>query len=229
MGEAIWIWLALALDQQSSATITVTAKAPAPVVAAASAGEITPKQLDVRPMQRAGDVLESVPGVIISQHSGEGKANQYYLRGFNLDHGTDLAITIAGAPVNMPTHAHGQGYADANFLIPELIGGVQYKKGPYYADEGDFASAGAVDVDYVSVLDRPIASLTDGSFGYHRALFADSHAVADGVVLGALEVSRNNGPWVHPDGYDKLNALVRYTGGGAAEAYSVTLSAYDGR
>src|SRR5437667_2962869 len=110
------------------------------VADAASAGVVTAKQLDARPMPRAGDVLESVPGVIVSQHSGEGKANQYYLRGFNLDHGTDLALTVAGAPVNMPTHAHGQGYSDANFLIPELISGVQYKKGPYYADEGDFAS-----------------------------------------------------------------------------------------
>ena len=91
---------------------------------------------------RAGEVLETVPGVIISQHSGDGKANQYYLRGFNLDHGTDFATTVAGMPVNMPTHAHGQGYSDLNFLIPELVSGVQYRKGPYFADEGDFATAG---------------------------------------------------------------------------------------
>jgi len=83
---------------------------------------------------RSGEVLETVPGVIVSQHSGEGKANQYYLRGFNLDHGTDFATTVAGMPVNMPTHAHGQGYSDLNFLIPELVSGVQYSKGPYFAD-----------------------------------------------------------------------------------------------
>jgi hypothetical protein len=199
------------------------------VADAASVGVVTARQLDARPMQRAGDVLESVPGVIISQHSGEGKANQYYLRGFNLDHGTDLALSVAGAPVNMPTHAHGQGYSDANLLIPELISGVQYKKGPYYADEGDFASAGAVNINYVNVLQHPIASLTGGSFGYRRALFADSHTLAHGVVLGALELSRSDGPWVHPDGYDKINALLRYTGGDASRAYSVTLSVYDGR
>ena len=86
-----------------------------------------------------------MPGVIVTQHSGEGKANQYFLRGFNLDHGTDFAVTVAGVPVNMPTHGHGQGYADPNFLIPELVSGVQYKKGPYFADDGDFSAAGAVE------------------------------------------------------------------------------------
>ena len=117
---------------------------------AASVGVITAKQIEARTAQRPGDVLETIPGVVISQHSGEGKANQYYLRGFNLDHGTDFATSVAGTPVNMPTHAHGQGYSDNNFLIPELISGVQYKKGPYYADEGDFSTAGAANVNYVN-------------------------------------------------------------------------------
>jgi len=106
------------------------------IAAAASQGAVTAAQLDTRPVIRAGEVLESVPGMIISQHSGEGKANQYYLRGFNLDHGTDFATTVAGVPVNTPTGAHAHGYADVNFLIPELVSGVQYKKGPYFADEG---------------------------------------------------------------------------------------------
>ena len=100
------------------------------IAQSASQGAITARQLDARPIMRAGEVLETVPGVIISQHSGEGKANQYYLRGFNLDHGTDFATTVAGMPVNMPTHAHGQGYSDLNFLIPELVSGVQYLEGP---------------------------------------------------------------------------------------------------
>src|SRR5437899_880095 len=108
------------------------------VADAASVGVVTAKEIAERPLQRPADVLESVPGVVVSQHSGEGKANQYYLRGFNLDHGTDLAQTVAGAPVNMPTNAHGQGYSDDNFVMPELIGAVQYRKGPYYADAGDF-------------------------------------------------------------------------------------------
>src|SRR5712691_4584624 len=141
---------------------------------AASVGVITAAEVERRPFQRPGEIMETVPGVVISQHSGEGKANQYYLRGFNLDHGTDIAITVAGVPVNMPTHAHGQGYADTNFLIPELISGVQYEKGPYYADKGDFASAGAVNVNYLNILDHPIGAVQGGSFGYGRALFAQS-------------------------------------------------------
>ena len=99
------------------------------IAAAASEGAVTARQIESRPIMRAGEVLETVPGVIISQHSGEGKANQYYLRGFNLDHGTDFATTVAGIPVNMPTHGHGQGYSDLNFLIPELVTGVQFAEG----------------------------------------------------------------------------------------------------
>ena len=111
------------------------------IAQSASQGAITAKQLEARPTMRSGEVLETVPGVIISQHSGEAKANQYYLRGFNLDHGTDLATSVAGMPVNMPTHGHGQGYTDLNFMIPELISRMQYKKGTYYAEEGDFSAA----------------------------------------------------------------------------------------
>jgi hypothetical protein len=105
---------------------------------AASAIRFTGEQVNAIPFSRPGEALEIVPGLIVTQHSGEGKANQYFLRGFNLDHGTDLAITVEGMPVNMPTHGHGQGYADINFLIPELIRSVSVRKGPYYADVGDF-------------------------------------------------------------------------------------------
>ena len=196
---------------------------------AASVGVVTARQLDVRGEQRPGDVLESIPGVVISQHSGEGKANQYYLRGFNLDHGTDFITTVAGAPVNMPTHAHGQGYADSNFLIPELISGVQYKKGPYYADEGDFSSAGAANINYVNFLDRPLVSMTAGGFGFARLLAAGSRPFGNGQLLGALELSRNNGPWERPDDYRKINGVARFTSGSDTTAYSITLAAYDGR
>jgi outer membrane cobalamin receptor len=123
------------------------------IAAAASQGAITAAQLDVRPVMRPGEVLETVPGMVISQHSGEGKANQYYLRGFNLDHGTDFSTTVAGVPVNTPTGAHAHGYSDISFLIPELVSGVQFKKGPYYADEGDFSAAGAANINYVNRLD----------------------------------------------------------------------------
>ena len=126
------------------------------IASAASQGAITAAQLEARPIMRPGEVLETVPGLIVSQHSGEGKANQYYLRGFNLDHGTDFSTTIAGVPVNTPTGAHAHGYTDISFLIPELVSGVQFKKGPYFADEGDFSAAGAANINYVNRLDAPI-------------------------------------------------------------------------
>ena len=130
---------------------------------AASETRVSGEEFNARPASRAGELLEAVPGLIVTQHSGEGKANQYFLRGFNLDHGTDLAIKVDGMPVNMPTHGHGQGYADINFLIPELVQSINVRKGPYFADQGDFASAGAIAIDYVNRLPKNIAELTFGS------------------------------------------------------------------
>ncbi len=161
---------------------------------AASAETVTGEQVNARPFSRVGEALEIVPGLIVTQHSGEGKANQYFLRGFNLDHGTDLAITVDGMPVNMPTHGHGQGYADINFMIPELIRSVDIRKGPYFADLGDFSSAGAVGINYVDRLSRNIAQVTSGSFGYQRALAAASTAIGDGTLLTAFEGVHYNGP-----------------------------------
>jgi len=109
----------------------------------ASEGYIGQADLEYRPILRSGEVLESIPGLVVTQHSGTGKANQYFLRGFNLDHGTDFATFVDGMPVNMPTHGHGQGYTDINFVIPELIETIHFQKGPYYAEVGDFASAGS--------------------------------------------------------------------------------------
>ena len=199
------------------------------IAGSASEGVVTAKEIERRPFQRAGEVLETVPGVIVSQHSGEGKANQYYLRGFNLDHGTDIAITVAGVPVNMPTHGHGQGYADANFLIPELVSGVQYKKGPYFAEEGDFASAGAVNVNYVSLLDKHLAVLQGGSGRFGRALFAASPKVGNGFLLYAIEAGTNDGPWLRPDDFRKLNGVARYTTGGQRGGFSITATAYSAK
>ena len=196
------------------------------VADAASVGVVTAQEIERRPFARAGEVLETVPGVVVSQHSGEGKANQYYLRGFNLDHGTDISITVAGVPVNMPTHAHGQGYADANFLIPELIGAVQYRKGPYFAEEGDFASAGAVNVGYLNVLEHPLAMMQGGTYGYGRALFADSPRIGNGYLLYAVEAGRNDGPWTRPDDFRKFNGVLRYTTGDQRGAFSITAMGY---
>ncbi len=140
------------------------------IAQSASQGAITGRQLDARPIMRSGEVLETIPGVIVSQHSGEGKANQYYLRGFNLDHGTDFATTVAGMPLHVPTHAHGQGYSDLNFLIPELVSGVQYSKGQYFADQGDIATAGAANINCVNALDKPIVRVAIGAIGRFGAI-----------------------------------------------------------
>ena len=141
---------------------------------AASEGVITPQLIDDRPLLRPGNLLEYVPGMVVTQHSGAGKANQYFLRGFNLDHGTDFATWVAGMPVNLRTHAHGQGYTDLNFIIPELISRVDYWKGPYYANIGDFSSAGGAYMHYTDGLKQGIALGTGGDFGYARALLAGS-------------------------------------------------------
>src|SRR5215469_7093430 len=153
-------------------TVTVTGRAQdlAGIAESANQGVVSAADLSLRPLLRPGEVVEEIPGVIITQHSGSGKANQYFLRGFNLDHGTDLAVSVDEIPVNMPSHAPGQGYADLNFLIPELVRQVAYKKGPYYADVGDFGSAGAFNIQYYDVLPRGMSRLEGGQFGYGRAL-----------------------------------------------------------
>jgi outer membrane receptor protein involved in Fe transport len=199
------------------------------IAQAASQGAVTARQLEARPLLRAGEVLETVPGVIVSQHSGEGKANQYYLRGFNLDHGTDFATTVAGMPVNMPTHAHGHGYTDLNFLIPELVSGVQYSKGPYYAEQGDFATAGAANINYANALPQAVVRVTGGGFGYGRALAAASLERGRGTWLGALELEHNDGPWTLDGNFRKANAVARYTRGTAASGLSVTGMFYRSR
>lgn len=196
------------------------------IAAAASQGAVTAAQLDARPLMRAGEVLETVPGLIVSQHSGEGKANQYYLRGFNLDHGTDFSTTVAGVPVNTPTGAHAHGYADVSFLIPELVGGVQFKKGPYFADEGDFSAAGAANINYLNQLDRPMVRLSAGNDGWGRIFGAASPRVGGGYLLGALEVNHNDGPWVRPDDYQKVNGVLRFSRGDNRNGFSLTGMGY---
>ena len=196
------------------------------IAAAASQGAVTAAQIEARPIMRAGEVLETVPGLIVSQHSGEGKANQYYLRGFNLDHGTDFSTTVAGVPVNTPTGAHAHGYADVSFLIPELVSGVQFQKGPYFADEGDFSAAGAANINYVNQLERPIVRVSAGNDGWGRLFGAASPRVGAGYLLGALEVNHSDGPWVRPDHYRKVNGVLRYSRGNNRNGFSLTGMGY---
>ena len=195
---------------------------------AASAGDISQEQMLSQPLLRPAAILENVPGLIVTQHSGEGKANQYFLRAFNLDHGTDLALEVDDMPVNMPSHAHGQGYSDLNFLIPELAGDLHYKKGPYYADEGDFATAGTARIGLVSEVPTS-ATLGFGEDGYRRALLMGSTALAGGTLLGAGEVYHNDGPFDVPDDYNRLNGVLRYHHGDDRDFFTVTAMAYSGK
>jgi outer membrane receptor protein involved in Fe transport len=194
----------------------------------ASQGIVTDEQLSLRPVLRAGELMEVVPGLIVTQHSGDGKANQYFLRGFNLDHGTDLATSVDGVPVNMPTHGHGQGYTDINFVIPELVESIAYRKGTYYADTGNFSAAGAVDMRYRRRLDAPLLVVEGGEDNYARGLVAASPQVGDGTVLMALDYAHIDGPWQMAENFRKLNGLVRYTQAAGSGLLSVTAQGYDG-
>ncbi|GCL66326.1 TonB-dependent receptor [Pseudaquabacterium pictum] len=194
---------------------------------AASQGTVRAELLKSRPAMRPGEVLEFVPGVIVTQHSGDGKANQYFLRGFNLDHGTDFATSVNGMPVNMPTHGHGQGYSDLNFLLPELVDRIAYRKGPYFARSGDFSAAGSADIAYRTRLDAPLAQLTLGQRGHRRAVVAGSTEIRPGVhALGAVEWMGNDGPWTVPEGLLRRNGVFTLSGGTAAEGWQASAMAY---
>ena len=194
---------------------------------AASQGVIGSDLIKSRAQLRPGEILEYIPGMVVTQHSGDGKANQYFLRGINLDHGTDFAMTINGVPVNMPSHAHGQGYSDMNFLIPELVQRVEYKKGPYFASEGDFSSAGSAHLMYRTKLDKPFAEVSLGQRGYLRGVAAESREVNSEVtLLSAVERLNNNGPWTVPEGIRKSNAQFILSSGSAREGWTLSLSAY---
>jgi hypothetical protein len=156
--------------------------------------------------------LRQPPGLIVTQHSGEGKANQYFLRGYNLDHGNDM-------PINMRTHAHGQGYADLNWLMPETVNALEVRKGPYFADEGDFSSVGNLHISLIDSISKNVASMTVGSFGYERIFGMGSTKIGDGTLFLAGEVGVYNGPWVNPDDMRKIS---RYDGG---NIYRFSLSA----
>ena len=211
---------------------------------AASQGVVRSEDLQSLPLLRPGDALDTVPGMVVTQHSGDGKANQYFLRGYNLDHGTDFAMYVDGMPVNMPTNAHGQGYADLNFLMPELVQHINYGKGPYFAGDGDFASAGSAKFQYRNRLDSNLADITLGSFGYQRAILAGSTPItmqggdikssdptptssSTRTLLGAVDLLHENGPWTEPEGLHHFNGLVRLSDGTSSNGWSVDGIYYD--
>jgi TonB dependent receptor/TonB-dependent Receptor Plug Domain len=214
-------------DSLNEVVVTAARRELIGTTSTASEGVVVNDELALTPAFRPGQLLETVPGLQVTSHSGEGKANQYLMRGYNLDHGTDLAVSVDGMPVNNPTHAHGQGYTDLNFMIPELATNIRFTKGTYYADQGDFASVGSIHLSYLNRIDDQV-NLTAGNLGFERALTAGSAAVGTGNVLGALELQHYDGPWVNPDDQRKVNAVLRYSNGDERDGSSLTAMFYHG-
>ena len=199
------------------------------VADSATQGTVGSEELAERPILRTGEILETIPGLIITQHAGGGKANQYFTRGFNLDHGTDFSVDLEGMPLNLPTHAHGQGYADLNGVIPELIERIDFEKGPYYAANGDFSTVGAAHLSYASALPFDTLKAEAGSDGFARVLATGSAPAASGVLLFGFEGYHESGPWSVPDDYSRFNGVLKYSQGTDSRGSSILAMAYHGR
>ncbi len=228
-GAAVPLRIVLAVAEVST-TIEVKERSDDLVGIASSAGQVTvgSEELENRPLLRSGEILEALPGLIITQHAGGGKANQYFMRGFNLDHGTDFAIFLDGMPLNLPSHAHGEGYSDMNTVIPEFVQRIDAAKGPYYADVGDYGSAGNAHVVFYKTLPRNFFQIDGGEDRFARFVFGISQKLGDGNLLYGGEAYHDAGPWVHSDNYYKFNALVTYSEGDKANGFTITNRDYDG-
>lgn len=199
------------------------------VARSASEGRVGAAELRARPITREGELLETVPGLVVTQHSGEGKANQYFVRGFNLDHGTDFQTRVEGMPVNMPTHAHGQGYTDLNFLIPELVDGLEYRLGVSHAALGDFGSAGGAELSLVRALPRPFVRTEGGQNGLARVAAGASRLVGGGDLLLGGELKAYDGPWRRAEALRKASGVARYAWQRGASRFSLLGLAYHNR
>ena len=211
--------------------VTITGNSQMGEAVSASMRTVVAEQIEQRPISRAGEVLETVPGLIVAQHSGEGKANQYFLRGFNLDHGTDMATFIDGMPINNRTHVRqNTSEMTSNFIIPEMIESLNYSKGPYYAKEGDFANAGVVRMHSKSTMDESVIKLGLGQFGYQRLLLAggtnDVFSDSDSFVA-ALDTTRYDGPWDVAQDQEKNSAMAKYTFGNVINGGNVSFMGFD--
>jgi hypothetical protein len=199
------------------------------VAGSAAEGRVGAIDLRLRPITREGELLETVPGMIVTQHSGEGKANQYFVRGFNLDHGTDFETRLEGMPINLPSHGHGQGYTDLNFLIPEFIEYLDYKLGVAHADVGDFGSAGAATFHLLRSLDRPFTNAEFGANGLARLAAGESSRLGTGTLLLGGESKRYDGPWEIQESVRKLSGIVRYSSTSGASQFSILGLGYHNR
>lgn len=196
------------------------------IASSASQGVAPAERIINVPLTRPQDVLEQIPGLVVTQHSGSGKAPQFFLRGFNLDHGTDFSLSIEGTPLNLRSHGHGQGYADATILIPELIESIDFRKGPYFADLGDFSLAGAARINYYQKLPTNIASTSIGEFGYRRLLLAGSTTLDSRNFLYAIEGIKDDGPFKTSEDFKKLNTVFRWGTGNTENGLDLLLSLY---
>ncbi len=203
-------------------------------MSAASSFAVQDREFQLRPIGSVQDILRVTPGLVMVQHSGGGKANQYFLRGFDADHGTDIALSIDGVPINMPSHAHGQGFADTNFIIPEVVERLEITKGPYFANQGDFATAGAVnlvtrdDFEHSSVGFGVSGSPGHGAPGY-RGLLIASPKWEVATATFAAEVGRQNGPFDNPENWDKYKLFNKLTFNlGPTSTLSITEMSYGG-
>ena len=195
----------------------------------ATQGTVGATEIEDRPILRSGEVLETIPGMIITQHAGGGKANQYFLRGFNLDHGTDFAVFLDGMLLNLPSHAHGEGYADMNIVIPEFAQRLNYEKGPYYAEIGNYSSAGSANTQYFKTLPQNFFLVEGGMGSYVRGVFGISQKLGPGTLLYGGEANYDNGSWTQPDAFSKFNGLVTYSQGDATSGFSFTARGYRGK
>ena len=235
-GPALAAWIGYALasaaaaDERTVEEVVVYGRAEERVGSAQSASEglVGYDDIQLPPLLRVGELVEAVPGMVATQHSGTGKANQYFLRGFNLDHGTDFSATLDGLPINMRTHGHGQGYLDLNFLIPELVETTTYRKGPYSARTGDFSSAGSVEFAYRDRLDEGVVQGVFGENAYGRGLLAGTIGLGDGYLTGAVDATTYEGPWDLDEDLEQYKLYLAYAFDAAGGRARVSLHGYDG-
>ena len=216
-----------ATAQEKLDSVLVQGRATLGEADSSAEGIVKADRLAQRPLLRPAELLEAMPGMVVTQHSGDGKANQYFLRGFNLDHGSDFGTQLEGMPINMPSHAHGQGYMDLNFLIPELVTSLSYRKGAYAAQDGDFGTTGSASINYAHELNQTSAQLATGSFSYTRMLALGGQQFEQWQTLGAVELSRYDGPWEQAEQVRRRNAVLRLSTGDSSNGYGIMLMAYD--
>lgn len=203
-------------------------------ISAASSFSVRDREFQLRPISTVADILRVTPGILVVQHAGGGKANQYFLRGFDADHGTDIALSIDGIPINMVSHAHGQGYADSNFIIPELVERVEVTKGPYFAEQGDFSTAGSVNLVTRSEFQHSSLGFGyGGSPGYggpaYRGLLVASPKFESIKPMFVAEVGQTNGPFHNPEQFDRYKVFNKITfNPSPASTLSVGGSSYAG-